>query len=172
MIKHVIICFLSSVEFEVLDDYGQNFVQLRLWRVPVFLEDDVGINQTCPKSKWRLYRFSQARPSQWTCNKTYKRFSFQDFKLHSVSDGPFSNMSFHFLSSLLQLLPLVPVAFATLTTTGDLVISNADVSPDGFSRTATLAGGTVVGELVTGNIVSAKSDLPDELITYFTSLGR
>ncbi|KIK67868.1 hypothetical protein GYMLUDRAFT_155173 [Collybiopsis luxurians FD-317 M1] len=51
----------------------------------------------------------------------------------------------------LPLLAFVPTAFAAIQTSGDLVISNAEVSPDGFSRTAVLAGGSVVGELITGN---------------------
>ncbi|KAJ4491939.1 laccase lcc5 [Lentinula edodes] len=60
-------------------------------------------------------------------------------------------MGFQSFTSLLSLIALVPSAFAVLETTGDLVIANAAVSPDGFSRTAVLAGGGVVGELITGN---------------------
>ncbi|KAG7446172.1 laccase lcc5 [Guyanagaster necrorhizus] len=38
---------------------------------------------------------------------------------------------------------------ATINTSGDLTISAAVVSPDGYNRTASLAGGSVVGELIT-----------------------
>jgi len=36
----------------------------------------------------------------------------------------------------------------------DLVVSSVEVSPDGFNRTAALAGGTVIGPLIAGNKVS------------------
>lgn len=35
----------------------------------------------------------------------------------------------------------------------DLEITNAEISPDGFSRQAVLAGGTFPGSLITGNKV-------------------
>lgn len=35
----------------------------------------------------------------------------------------------------------------------DLEITNADISPDGFSRAAVLAGGSFPGPLITGNKV-------------------
>lgn len=35
----------------------------------------------------------------------------------------------------------------------DLAITNAEISPDGFSRQAVLAGGTFPGSLITGNKV-------------------
>ncbi|KAF5390698.1 hypothetical protein D9757_002571 [Collybiopsis confluens] len=68
-------------------------------------------------------------------------------------------------SKLLSLLALAPTSFAVLQTSGDLVISNSAVSPDGFSRTAVLAGGTVVGELITGNKASERP-LLTRFVTY------
>nr|WBQ85209.1 laccase [Flammulina velutipes var. lupinicola] len=46
---------------------------------------------------------------------------------------------------------LVSRALAAIGPVADLVIANADVSPDGFTRTAALAGGTVSGVIITGN---------------------
>ncbi|KAF5365055.1 hypothetical protein D9758_010968 [Tetrapyrgos nigripes] len=54
----------------------------------------------------------------------------------------------------LLLLALASSSFAeTIGPVTDLTISNAEVSPDGFSRTATLAGSTssVIGPLIVGN---------------------
>lgn len=80
-------------------------------------------------------------------------------------------MGFQSFTSLFSLVALVPSAFAVLETTGDLVISNAAVSPDGFSRTAVLAGGGVVGELVTGNKVGINLRY-DEMKAEFLPLSR
>ncbi|THV03708.1 laccase lcc5 [Dendrothele bispora CBS 962.96] len=55
---------------------------------------------------------------------------------------------FLLLALAFRSLLLVDAAIGPVT---DLVISNAEVSPDGFNRTATLAGGTVIGPIIKGN---------------------
>lgn len=45
-------------------------------------------------------------------------------------------------------------AFAAVGPVTDLPITNANISPDGFTRAAVLAGGTFPGPLVSGNKVS------------------
>ncbi|EEB92235.1 hypothetical protein MPER_09286 [Moniliophthora perniciosa FA553] len=57
------------------------------------------------------------------------------------------------LQSLLSfiLLALTAKTFAAIGPETDLVISNGVVSPDGFSRSAVLAGGTTIGPLIVGN---------------------
>ena len=44
-------------------------------------------------------------------------------------------------------------AFAAIGPVTDLTISNANISPDGFTRAAVLAGGTFPGSLITGTKV-------------------
>ncbi|KAI0747845.1 laccase [Daedaleopsis nitida] len=50
------------------------------------------------------------------------------------------------------LLPLALPCFAAIGPVTDLVISNANVSPDGFERAAVLAGGTFPGPLIAGKM--------------------
>ncbi|THU99584.1 laccase lcc5 [Dendrothele bispora CBS 962.96] len=57
----------------------------------------------------------------------------------------------------------------------DLVLSNALVSPDGFNRTACLAGGTVIGTLVSGNKgdrfeINVINQLDDDTMLKTTSI--
>ena len=60
--------------------------------------------------------------------------------------------------SILALLALLPVvtnhAFAAIGPVADLVITNQDVSPDGFTRGAVVAGGNTIGPLIVGQKVS------------------
>ncbi|KAK7019732.1 laccase, multicopper oxidase, benzenediol:oxygen oxidorectuctase [Paramarasmius palmivorus] len=51
---------------------------------------------------------------------------------------------------LLSFIALATSAFAAIGPTTDLVISNGVVSPDGFKRSAVLAGGTTIGPLIVG----------------------
>ncbi|KAK7028954.1 laccase, multicopper oxidase, benzenediol:oxygen oxidorectuctase [Paramarasmius palmivorus] len=55
---------------------------------------------------------------------------------------------------ILGLLALLPVitnhAFAAIGPVADLVITNQDVSPDGFTRGAVVAGGNTIGPLIVG----------------------
>lgn len=50
-------------------------------------------------------------------------------------------------------LALASGTLAAIGPVADLVISNVDVSPDGFERSAVVAGGAVIGSLITGNKV-------------------
>ncbi|KAK7464084.1 laccase, multicopper oxidase, benzenediol:oxygen oxidorectuctase [Stygiomarasmius scandens] len=57
----------------------------------------------------------------------------------------------------------------------DLVITAAEVSPDGFSRTATIAGGTVIGPVITGNKgdnfqINVVNQLDDDTMLKTTSI--
>ncbi|KAI3606148.1 laccase [Moniliophthora roreri] len=47
-------------------------------------------------------------------------------------------------------LPYVQQTLATIGPVADLVISNQDVSPDGFTRGAVVAGGNTMGPLIVG----------------------
>jgi iron transport multicopper oxidase len=63
-------------------------------------------------------------------------------------------MSFRSFSTFLLLALTCRSSFAEMIgPVADLVIVAAEVAPDGFSRTAALAGGTVIGPVVTGNKV-------------------
>jgi iron transport multicopper oxidase len=46
-------------------------------------------------------------------------------------------------------------AFAAIGPVADLTISNANVSPDGFSRSATVVNGQIDGPLITGKKVKS-----------------
>ncbi|KAK7443258.1 laccase, multicopper oxidase, benzenediol:oxygen oxidorectuctase [Stygiomarasmius scandens] len=57
----------------------------------------------------------------------------------------------------------------------DLVISSEEVSPDGFNRTAALAGGTVIGPLIVGNKgdnfqINVVNQLDDDTMLKTTSI--
>jgi hypothetical protein len=70
-------------------------------------------------------------------------------------------MSFCSFSTFLLLALTCRSSFAEMIgPVADLVISAAEVSPDGFNRTATLAGGTVIGPVVSGNKVRLSYFLP------------
>ncbi len=58
------------------------------------------------------------------------------------------------LTAFVSLALLARTSFAAIGPVADLTIANADVAPDGFTRTAALAGGNVSGVLITGNKVS------------------
>lgn len=64
--------------------------------------------------------------------------------------------SFSALSAYVTL-ALALGASASIGPVTDLHVSNADVSPDGFSRAAVLAGGVFPGPLIVGNKVSRTS---------------
>ncbi|KAF8895919.1 laccase lcc5 [Mucidula mucida] len=55
------------------------------------------------------------------------------------------------LTAFVSLALLARTSFAAIGPVADLTIANADVAPDGFTRTAALAGGNVSGVLITGN---------------------
>lgn len=62
------------------------------------------------------------------------------------------------MARLQSLLPYFAVlfaasAFAAIGPVADLVISNADVAPDGFSRAAIVVNGAFPSPLITGNMV-------------------
>ena len=56
-----------------------------------------------------------------------------------------------FLSSISLL--FVASAYAGIGPATDLTISNADISPDGFTRAAVVVNGVFPGPLITGNMV-------------------
>lgn len=45
-------------------------------------------------------------------------------------------------------------AYAAIGPTADLIISDADIAPDGFTRAAVVVNGVSPGPLITGNKVS------------------
>ena len=55
---------------------------------------------------------------------------------------------------------LVSPAFAAIGPVADLVISNKDVSPDGFTRGAVVAGDSTIGPLIVGNKVCSLPPRP------------
>ncbi|KAI0246644.1 laccase 2 precursor [Lactifluus subvellereus] len=57
-------------------------------------------------------------------------------------------------SFFLLLTTITKGSFAFIVSRGDLPIVNKDIAPDGYSRSATLAGGTFPGPLITGNKAS------------------
>ncbi|KAK0205899.1 laccase lcc5 [Desarmillaria ectypa] len=78
-------------------------------------------------------------------------------------------------SSLLIVVLYAVATHATISTSGDLVISNVDVSPDGYNRTAAVAGGSVVGELITATTgdtlqINVVNNLNDSNILQSTSI--
>ncbi len=56
--------------------------------------------------------------------------------------------------STLTTLFFIALVQAQIGPTGDLVISNVEVSPDGYSRTTALANGVVDGGPITGTKVA------------------
>jgi len=73
-----------------------------------------------------------------------------------------------FASFLLLALSCRSSVAAMIGPVADLVISAAEVSPDGFVRTAALAGGTVIGPVIRGNKVNIiSSTYPEESIYFF-----
>lgn len=52
------------------------------------------------------------------------------------------------------------LASAAIGPVADLTISNADITPDGFTRAAVVMNGQMPGPLITGNMVSL-SDIFD-----------
>ena len=64
--------------------------------------------------------------------------------------------------SLLSSISLLFVAsvYGGIGPTTDLTISNADTSPDGFTRAAVVVNGVFPGPLITGNMVCVVHNLP------------
>ncbi|KIY71462.1 multicopper oxidase [Cylindrobasidium torrendii FP15055 ss-10] len=80
-----------------------------------------------------------------------------------------------FSSFLLFIVAFVSYSQAAIQTTGDLTISNVEVSPDGYTRTAVLAGDSVVGTLITGNTgdnfqINVVNNLNDDNMLQSTSV--
>ncbi|THU93994.1 laccase [Dendrothele bispora CBS 962.96] len=80
-----------------------------------------------------------------------------------------------FQSFLLLALALRSSVAEMIGPVADLVISVAEVSPDGFSRTAALAGGAVIGSVVTGNKgdnfqINVINELDDDTMLKSTSI--
>ena len=59
----------------------------------------------------------------------------------------------HAMQRSLVSLAVVVGSYAAIGPVADLEISNVDISPDGFTRAAVLAGGTFPGPLIRGNMV-------------------
>nr|BAE80732.1 laccase 2 [Flammulina velutipes] len=79
------------------------------------------------------------------------------------------------LTAFITLSLLVLRSFAGIGPITDLVIANADVAPDGFTRTAALSGGTVNGALITGSRgdnfqINVVNNLNDNNILQSTSI--
>ncbi|ESK86292.1 laccase [Moniliophthora roreri MCA 2997] len=79
---------------------------------------------------------------------------------------------FQFLSSLIGILPLVHASIGPIA---DLVISNQDVSPDGFTRGAVVAGDDTIGPLIVGNKndnlqINVVNNLDDDTMLQSTSI--
>ncbi|KAK7045836.1 laccase, multicopper oxidase, benzenediol:oxygen oxidorectuctase [Paramarasmius palmivorus] len=81
--------------------------------------------------------------------------------------------------ALITLLPFVNKALAAIGPVADLVITNEDVSPDGFTRGAVLAGGNTIGPLIVGNKASGDNiqinlinNLNDSTMLQSTSIVR
>ena len=66
---------------------------------------------------------------------------------------------FQSLLSSIALL-LISSAYAGIGPATDLTISNADISPDGFTRAAVVVNGVFPGPLITGNMVCVVHNLP------------
>ncbi|KAK0227028.1 laccase lcc5 [Armillaria nabsnona] len=78
-------------------------------------------------------------------------------------------------STLVTVALYVVATRATISTSGDLTISNVVVSPDGYNRTAAVAGGSVVGELITATTgdtlqINVVNNLDDDDILQSTSI--
>ncbi|KAF7973388.1 hypothetical protein HWV62_15493 [Athelia sp. TMB] len=83
-----------------------------------------------------------------------------------------SSASYFSLCFLLSGLGSVRAAIGPVT---DLVISNADLAPDGYTRATVLAGGTFPGSLITGNKgdnfqINVQDKLTDETMLLSTSI--
>ncbi|KAJ7578490.1 laccase lcc5 [Mycena floridula] len=79
-----------------------------------------------------------------------------------------------FISLLTLLISLAGSGLAATVTT-DLTIANVEVSPDGVNRSATVAGGGVVGTLITGNKgdnfqINVINNLNDDTMLLTTSI--
>jgi iron transport multicopper oxidase len=55
---------------------------------------------------------------------------------------------------------------ATVTSPGQLTISNGDISPDGFTRAATLVNGQIDGPLITASKVGVYRTPGSQLLTF------
>ncbi|KAK0462398.1 laccase lcc5 [Desarmillaria tabescens] len=80
-----------------------------------------------------------------------------------------------FLSLLATVSLYLCETLAEIGPVGDLIIANADVSPDGYTRMAALAGGTIVGELIVGQkgddfAINVINNLDDSSIVQSTSI--
>ncbi|KAK0231518.1 laccase lcc5 [Armillaria fumosa] len=78
-------------------------------------------------------------------------------------------------STLVTVALYVVATRATISTSGDLIISNVEVSPDGYNRTAAVAGGSVVGELITATTgdtlqINVVNNLDDDDILQSTTI--
>ncbi|KAK7032510.1 laccase, multicopper oxidase, benzenediol:oxygen oxidorectuctase [Paramarasmius palmivorus] len=69
-----------------------------------------------------------------------------------------------FLTSLIGILPIVHASIGPIA---DLTISNQDVSPDGFTRGAVVAGDSTIGPLIVGNKVSELTIHRDETLKIY-----
>ncbi|KAK7045822.1 laccase, multicopper oxidase, benzenediol:oxygen oxidorectuctase [Paramarasmius palmivorus] len=77
--------------------------------------------------------------------------------------------------ALVALLPFVHHSLAAIGPVADLVISNQDVSPDGFTRGAVVAGGSTIGPLIVGNKgdnlqINLVNNLNDDTMLQSTSI--
>ncbi|KAK0492822.1 laccase lcc5 [Armillaria luteobubalina] len=80
-----------------------------------------------------------------------------------------------FFSTLVTVALYVVATRGTISTSGDLIISNVNVSPDGYNRTAAVAGGSVVGELITATTgdtlqINVVNNLDDDDILQSTTI--
>ncbi|KAL0063540.1 laccase, multicopper oxidase, benzenediol:oxygen oxidorectuctase [Marasmius tenuissimus] len=78
--------------------------------------------------------------------------------------------SFFTLSSILAL-----PAFASIGPVADLTVTNKDVSPDGFTRSAVVAGDSTIGPLIVGNKndefqINVVNNLDDDTMLQSTSI--
>ena len=110
-----------------------------------------GIPETISLSFLQGPKKSNLRQFSTTHGLKYKRFSPLPQKIrpvHSTSKMTRLVSSFVALACL-----LASPAFAAIGPVADLVISNKDVTPDGFTRGAVVAGDSTIGPLIVGNKV-------------------
>ncbi|KAJ6496186.1 yellow laccase [Mycena sanguinolenta] len=79
------------------------------------------------------------------------------------------------LSSAFILLSTLSTTYAAIGPSGGLEIANANISPDGFTRSAVLAGGTFPGPLIKANkgdtfSINVMDDLTDNTMVTSTSI--
>ncbi|KAI9068885.1 multicopper oxidase [Trametes sanguinea] len=64
----------------------------------------------------------------------------------------------HFVNIAVLLLPFTRTVYGAIGPVTDLTISNADITPDGYTRAAVVANGVFPGPLITGNKASGWGD--------------